>query len=70
MDLANMSNEQQMELAMLQDRAAMDTANFTAENQFRLTELNAIVQRNIRQADLDSRLQEVNLDASLKTELA
>ena len=70
MDLANMSNEQQMELAMLQDRAAMDTANFTAENQFRLTELNSIVQRNIRQADLDSRLEEVNLNASLKVELA
>ena len=35
MDMANMSNEQQMELAMLQDRAATDSANFTADNQFR-----------------------------------
>ena len=32
MDMANMSNEQQMELAMLQDRAATDSANFTADN--------------------------------------
>ena len=70
MDIANMTNEQQMELAMLQDKAATDTANFTADNQFRLTELNAIVQRNIRQAELDQRMEEVNLDSELKVELA
>jgi hypothetical protein len=70
MDMANMSNEQQMELAMLQDRAATDSANFTADNQFRLTELNAIVQRNTRQAELNARMEEVNLDAKLKVELA
>ena len=70
MDLANMSNEQQIELAMLQDRAATDSANFTADNQFRLTELNAIVQRNTRQAELNARMEEVNLDAKLKVELS
>ncbi len=43
MDLANMSNEQQVELANLQEKAASDSANFTADNQFRLSELNAKV---------------------------
>jgi hypothetical protein len=70
MDLANMSNEQQIELAELSDRAATDTANFTADNQFRLSELTAQVQRSTRQAELNSRMEEVNLDASLKVELA
>ena len=70
MDIANMTNEQQMELAMLQDRSATDAANFTTDNQFRLTELNSIVQRNIRQAELDQRMEEVNLDSELKVELA
>jgi hypothetical protein len=40
MDMANMSNEQQIELAMLQERAATDAANFTADNQFRMQFLN------------------------------
>jgi len=70
MDMANMSNEQQMELAMLQDKAATDTANFTADNQFRLQELNNVVSRSVRQAELNSRMEEVNLDASLKVELS
>ena len=70
MDMANMSNEQQMELAMLQDRAATDSANFTADNQFRLQELNNIVSRSTRQAELNARMEEVNLDASLKVELS
>ena len=63
MELANMSNEQQVELASLQDRAATDSANFTADNQFKLTELNSIVTRSIRQTELNSRMEEVNLDA-------
>ena len=70
MDMANMSNEQQMELAMLSEKAATDTANFTAENQFRLAQLQAQVARSVRQAELNSRMEEVNLDASLKVELA
>ena len=70
MDMANMSNEQQMELAMLTDRAASDTANFTAENQFELTRLNAIVDRNVRKSELEQRMKEVNLDANLKVELS
>jgi hypothetical protein len=70
MDMANMSNEQQMELAMLSDRAATDTANFTAENQFRLSELQAKVARSVRQGELNARMEEVNLDASLKIELS
>ena len=70
MDMANMTNEQQMELAMLQDRAATDTANFTADNQFRFQELNNIVERSARQADLNQRMEEVNLDSKLKVELS
>tara|TARA_R110000822_G_scaffold70428_1_gene170384 strand:+ start:1348 stop:5109 length:3762 start_codon:yes stop_codon:yes gene_type:complete len=70
MDAANMNNEQQMELAMLQDRAATDTANFTADNQFRFQELNNIVERSARQADLNQRMEEVNLDSKLKVELS
>ena len=70
MDMANMSNEQQMELAMLTDKAASDTANFTAENQFKLTRLNAIVDRNVRKSELEQRMKEVNLDANLKVELS
>ena len=70
MDMANMSNEQQMELAMLQDRAATDSANFTADNQFRMQELNQKVARNVRQAELNQRMEEVNLDSKLKIELS
>ena len=70
MDMANMSNEQQMELAMLQDRAATDSANFTADNQFRMQELNQKVARSVRQAELDQRMEEVNLDSKLKIELS
>jgi hypothetical protein len=70
MDMANMSNEQQMELAMLQDRAATDSANFTADNQFRMQELNQKVARSVRQAELNQRMEEVNLDSKLKIELS
>ena len=70
MDLANMSNEQQVELANLQERAATDSANFTTDNQFRLSELNAKVQRATRQAELTARMKEVNLDSELKVELS
>ena len=70
MEMANLSNEQQMRMAELSDRAATDAANFTAENQFELAELNAKVQRATRQAELNQRMEEVNLDASLKVELA
>ena len=70
MDMANMSNEQQIELAMLQDRAATDAANFTADNQFELTRLNNVVARSVRQAELDQRMEEVNLDSKLKIELS
>ena len=66
MDMANMSNEQQMELAMLSEKAATDSANFTAENQFALAELQAKVARSVRQGELNARMEEVNLDASLK----
>jgi hypothetical protein len=70
MDMANMSNEQQMELAMLQDRAATDSANFTADNQFKMQELNQKVARSVRQAELNQRMEEVNLDSKLKIELS
>jgi hypothetical protein len=70
MDMANMSNEQQMRLANLSEKAATDSANFTAENQFELSRLNAIVDRNVRKAELEQRMKEVNLDANLKVELA
>ena len=70
MDMANMSNEQQMELAMLQDKAATDSANFTADNAFEMQQLNQKVARSVRQAELNARMKEVNLDASLKVELA
>ena len=69
MDMANLTNEQQVELAVLQDKAATDAANFTADNQFRLTELNNKVARSVRQAELDQRIAEINLDAALKLEL-
>jgi hypothetical protein len=69
MDMANMSNEQQMRLANLSEKAATDSANFTAENQFELARLNAIVDRNVRKAELEQRMKEVNLDANLKVEL-
>jgi len=70
MDMANMSNDQQMRLAILSEKAATDSANFTAENQFELARLNAVVDRSIRKAELEQRMKEVNLDASLKVELA
>ena len=70
MDMANMSNEQQIELAMLQERAATDAANFTADNQFRMQFLNQKVARSVRQAELNQRMEEVNLDANLKLELS
>ena len=70
MDMANMSNEQQMELAVLQEKAATDTANFTVDNQFRLQELNNVVTRASRQAELNQRMEEVNLDSKLKIELS
>jgi len=70
MDLANMSNEQQIELAMLQDKAATDSANFTADNAFSMQELNQKVARSVRQAELNSRMEEVNLDSKLKIELS
>ena len=70
MDMANMSNEQQVNLAMLQEKAATDSANFTAENQFELTRLNNIVSRSTRQAELDQQMEVANLDSSLKIELS
>ena len=70
MDMANMSNEQQIEMAMLQDKSATDTANFTADNQFRFQELNNVVERSARQAELNQRMEEVNLDSKLKVELS
>ena len=70
MEMANLSNRQQMRLVELQDKVATDTANFTADNQFELAELTAKVQRATRQAELDARLEEVNLDSELKVELA
>ena len=70
MDMANMSNEQQIELAMLQDKAATDSANFTADNAFSMQELNQKVARSVRQAELNSRMEEVNLDSKLKVELS
>ena len=70
MDIANMTNEQQMELANLSERSRSDSANFTADNQFRMQELNNIVARSMRKAELDSRMEEVNLDAQLKVELS
>ena len=70
MDMANMSNEQQIELAMLQDKAATDSANFTADNAFSMQELNQKVARSVRQAELTSRMEEVNLDSKLKVELS
>jgi hypothetical protein len=69
MDMANMSNEQQIRLANLSEKAATDSANFTAENQFELASLNVIVDRNIRKAELEQKMKEVNLDANLKVEL-
>ena len=41
-----------MRLANLSEKAATDSANFTAENQFELSRLNAIVDRNVRKAEL------------------
>ena len=70
MDMANMSNEQQMELAMLQDKAETDSANFTADNAFKMQGLNQKVARAVRQSELNSRMEEVNLDAKLKVELS
>jgi len=70
MDMANMSNEQQVQLAMLQDKAATDTANFTAANQFELTRLNNVVARSARQGELDQQMEVANLDSSLKIELS
>jgi hypothetical protein len=70
MDMANMSNEQQIELVNLQEKSATDAANFSADNQFRLQELTSVVARATRQAELNSRMEEVNLDSSLKVELS
>ena len=70
MELANLSNDQQMRYAELQDKIATDSANFTADNQFELAELTAKIQRSVRQAELDQRMEEVNLDAKLKVELS
>ena len=70
MEMANLSNRQQMRLVELQDKVATDTANFTADNQFELAELTAKVQRSTRQAELNARLEEVNLDSELRVELA
>ena len=36
MDMANMSNEQQINMAELAERAATDAANFTEDNRFEL----------------------------------
>jgi hypothetical protein len=70
MELANLSNEQQMELANLAEKSREDSSNFTADNQFRMQELNQKVARATRQAELTSRMEEVNLDSKLKIELS
>ena len=54
-------------MAMLQERAATDAANFTAENQFELADslkCECSSKELVRQAELNQRMEEVNLDAS------
>ena len=70
MDMANMSNEQQINLAILQDEAATDSANMTEANKFELSRLNNVVARNVRQAELKQDMEKANLSTSLQTELA
>lgn len=69
MDMANLSNNQQIEMAVLQNKAQVDAVNFTEANRLRLAELNAIIARQVRVAELNQRIGEVNLDASVKLEL-
>ena len=70
MDMANLTNDQQIEMAVLRNKQEVNAANFTADNQFRLAELNAKIARQVRMSDLLQRTAEINLDTSTKLELA
>ena len=61
---------QQVELANLESLNRADSESLTNEQQSKLTTYNAKVQRSIRQTELNSRMEEVNLDARLKVELS
>ncbi len=61
---------QQTELANLESLNRADAESLSNEQQAKLTTYNATVQRTIRQTELNSRMEEVNLDARLKVELS
>jgi len=64
------TTDQQTELANLESMNRADSESLTNEQQSKLTTYNAKVQRNVRQTELNSRMEEVNLDARLKIELS
>ena len=70
MELANLNNEQQMELANLSERATADSANFTTDNQFRLQRLTIYTNMMAKNEDLRQNAEMARLSASEKINLA
>ena len=64
MDLANLNNEQQMELANLAERAATDSANMTEANRFRLQELTMATKILSENTELRQRAELAQVSAS------
>ena len=68
--IANLDTATKIDLANLEQLNAAGRDNLNAEQQVRLTEFQAKVDRNARQAELNQRMEEVNLSNELKVELA
>ena len=68
--IANLDTGTKLDLANLEQLNAAGRDNLNAEQQTRLTEFQAKVDRNARQAELTQRMEEVNLSNDLKVELA
>ena len=68
--IANLDTATKIDLANLEQLNAAGRDNLTADQQTRLAEFQAKVDRNARQAELEQRMEEVNLSNDLKVELA
>jgi hypothetical protein len=68
--LSNLDTATRVDLANLEQLNQAGRENLSSEQQVRLTQYQAKIDRNNRQAELNQRMEEVNLDARLKVELA
>tara|TARA_R100000353_G_scaffold59740_2_gene47393 strand:+ start:4099 stop:10242 length:6144 start_codon:yes stop_codon:yes gene_type:complete len=70
MDMANMSNEQQVRMAELADRSAADAANFTEANRFELTRLQNYARIMSENTQLRQQAELANFSSDEKISLA